>query len=192
MFSRIFVELILRNTVEGERPVGFASYREIGNDELYGVLKDMELANLVRGKSSREILLITGIYAREENTGDSEMIRDAAQQLLVEVVAKELEKNYSFALFVAERGTAAKHVVYALERQGFVRPHLADENDKRTIYLVDMHEPLMFLHNLETTTFLIGIPVSLSFGTSTRRRSALWTRSSTRITGRSKERIVSI
>ena len=143
--------LILRNTVEGERPVGFASYREIGNDELYGVLKDMELANLVRGKSSREILLITGIYAREENTGDSEMIRDAAQQLLVEVVAKELEKNYSFALFVAERGTAAKHVVYALERQGFVRPHLADENDKRTIYLVDMHEPLMFLHNLETT-----------------------------------------
>lgn len=78
-------------------------------------------------RSSREILLITGIYAREENTGDSEMIRDAAQQLLVEVVAKELEKNYSFALFVAERGTAAKAVVYALERQGFVRPHLADE-----------------------------------------------------------------
>lgn len=155
IFTRIQVEndslLILRNTVEGERPVGFASYREIGNDELYGVLKDMELANLVRGKSSREILLITGIYAREENTEDSEMIRDAAQQLLVEVVAKELEKNYSFALFVAERGTAAKHVVYALERQGFVRPHLADENDKRTIYLVDMHEPLMFLHNLETT-----------------------------------------
>ncbi len=32
-----------------------------------------------------------------------------------------------------------------------MRPHLADENDKRTIYLVDMHEPLMFLHNLETT-----------------------------------------
>mgnify|MGYP000846621390 CR=1 FL=1 len=155
ILTRIQVEndrlLLLRNTVEGERPAGFVSYREIGNDELFGVLKDMELANLVRGKSSREILLITGIYAREENTGDSEMIRDAAQQLLVEVVAKELEKNYSFALFVAERGTAAKHVVYALERQGFVRPPLADENDKRTIYLVDMHEPLMFLHNLETT-----------------------------------------
>ena len=137
--------------MEGERPVGFASYREIGNDELFGVLKDMELANLVRGKSSREILLITGIYAREENAGDSEVIRDAAQQLLVEVLAKELEKNYSFALFVAERGTTAKDVVYALERQGFIRPHLADESDKRTIYMVDMHEPLMFLHNLETT-----------------------------------------
>ena len=68
--------LLLRNTVEGERPAGFVSYREIGNDELFGVLKDMELANLVRGKSSREILLITGIYAREENAGDSEVIRD--------------------------------------------------------------------------------------------------------------------
>lgn len=53
--------LILRNTVEGERPAGFVSYREIGNEDLFGVLKDMELANLVRGKSSREILLITGI-----------------------------------------------------------------------------------------------------------------------------------
>ena len=28
---------------------------------------------------------------------------------------------------------------------------MADENDKRTIYMVDMHEPLMFLHNLDTT-----------------------------------------
>lgn len=127
------------------------SYREIGNDELFGVLKDMELANLVRGKSSREILLITGIYAREENAGDSKVIRDAPQQLLVEVLAKELEKNYSFALFVAERGTTTKEVVYALERQGFIRPQLADESDKRTVYMVDMHEPLMFLHNLETT-----------------------------------------
>mgnify|MGYP000605355928 FL=1 len=89
--------LILRNTVEGERPAGFVSYREIGNEDLFGVLKDMELANLVRGKSSREILLITGIYAREDGTGDSGVIRDAPQQLLVEVLAKELEKNYSFA-----------------------------------------------------------------------------------------------
>ena len=137
--------------MEGERPAGFVSYREIGNDELFGVLKDMELANLVRGKSSREILLITGIYAREENAGDSEVIRDAPQQLLVEVLAKELEKNYSFALFVAERGTTTKEVVYALERQGFIRPQLADESDKRTVYMVDMHEPLMFLHNLDTT-----------------------------------------
>ena len=98
------------------------SYREIGNEDLFGVLKDMELANLVRGKSSREILLITGIYAREDGTGDSGVIRDAPQQLLVEVLAKELEKNYSFALFVAERGTATKEVVYVLERQGFIRP----------------------------------------------------------------------
>ncbi len=63
--------LLLRNTVEGERPAGFVSYREIGNDDLFGVLKDMELANLVRGKSSREILLITGIYAREDDTQET-------------------------------------------------------------------------------------------------------------------------
>ena len=143
--------VILRNTVEGNRPAGFVSYREIGNEDLFSVLKDMELANLVRGKSSREILMLTGIYAREDGGGDGEVIRDAPQQLLVEVIARELEKNYSFALFVAERGTATKDVVYALERQGFIRPHMADESDRRTICMVDMHEPLMFLHNLETT-----------------------------------------
>ena len=114
-------EKILRNTVEGERPAGFVSYREIGNEDLFGVLKDMELANLVRGKSSREILLITGIYAREDGTGDSGVIRDAPQQLLVEVLAKELEKNYSFALFVAERAQRRKRSCTCWREQGFIR-----------------------------------------------------------------------
>ena len=105
--------LILRNTVEGERPVGFASYREIGNDELYGVLKRHGACESGARKEQPGDPPDHGDLRERENTGDSEMIRDAAQQLLVEVVAKELEKNYSFALFVAERGTAAKHVVRA-------------------------------------------------------------------------------
>ena len=142
--------LILRNTVEGERPAGFVSYREIGNEDLFGVLKDMELANLVRGKSSREILLITGIYAREDGTGDSGVIRDAPQQLLVEVLAKELEKT-TVSHCLSRSAAQRRKRSCTCWRQGFIRPHMADENDKRTIYMVDMHEPLMFLHNLDTT-----------------------------------------
>ncbi|MFR4783007.1 MAG: hypothetical protein ACLUAR_09075 [Pilosibacter sp.] len=85
--------LILRNTVEGERPAGFVSYREIGNEDLFGVLKDMELANLVRGKSSREILLITGIYAREDGTGDSGVIRDARSSFSLKCWRKSWRKT---------------------------------------------------------------------------------------------------
>mgnify|MGYP000535569096 FL=1 len=71
--------------------------------------------------------------------------------MLAEVITQALEKNCSFAIFAAERGTVSKEAAFALERQGFVRPELLEEGEKRVIYMVDMHEPLMLLHNLETT-----------------------------------------
>ena len=97
------------------------------------------------------MLYITGIHAREREIHDGEAIRDPAQLLLAEVITQALEKNCSFAIFAAERGTVSKEAAFALERQGFVRPELLEEGEKRVIYMVDMHEPLMLLHNLETT-----------------------------------------
>ena len=155
VLSRIGYEkdqlLILKNAAEGDRPVGFVSFRELRSEELFGVLKSMELANAVRRRTSREVLYITGIHAREREIHDGEAIRDPAQLLLAEVITQVLEKNCSFAIFAAERGTVSKEAAFALERQGFVRPELLEEGEKRVIYMVDMHEPLMLLHNLETT-----------------------------------------
>ena len=155
VLSRIGYEkdqlLILKNAAEGDRPVGFVSFRELRSEELFGVLKSMELANAVRRRTSREVLYITGIHAREREIHDGEAIRDPAQLLLAEVITQALEKNCSFAIFAAERGTVSKEAAFALERQGFVRPELLEEGEKRVIYMVDMHEPLMLLHNLETT-----------------------------------------
>ena len=131
--------------------MGFVSFRELRSEELFGVLKSMELANAVRRRTSREVLYITGIHAREREIHDCEAIRDPAQLLLAEVITQVLEKNCSFAIFAAERGTVSKEAAFALERQGFVRPELLEEGEKRVIYMVDMHEPLMLLHNLETT-----------------------------------------
>ena len=111
----------------------------------------MELANTVRRKTSREALLITGIFTKEQGVYDGETINDSAQLLLVEVITQALAKNYSYSLYVAERGITSKEVIFALERQGFVRPDIAEDHERRTIYIVDMHEPLMLLHNLETT-----------------------------------------
>lgn len=143
--------IVLRNTAESDRPVGFVSFRELKSEGLFSVLRDMELANAVRKQASQEALMITGIYTRESGIYDGEAIRDPAQLLLAEVLTQALRKNLNFAIFVAERGLTSKEVIFALERQGFVRPTMLRESDKRTIYVVDMHEPLMLLHNLETT-----------------------------------------
>ncbi|MCI8512615.1 MAG: cytidyltransferase-related domain protein [Lachnospiraceae bacterium] len=143
--------IVLRNAAERAQPVGFASYRELNSEELFGVLRNMDLANAVRRKSSREVPLITGIYVRESSIHDGEAIRDSAQLLLVEVLTQALEKNRSAAMYVAERSLTSDEVISALERQGFVRPYLADDSERRTVYVVDMHEPLLLLHNLETT-----------------------------------------
>lgn len=95
--------------------------------------------------------MITGIFTREKGTRLDNAIKDSAQQLLVEVITQALAKNYSYCLFISERGFASEKVLYALERQGFVRPQLPEDTEKRTIYIVDMHEPLLLMHNLETT-----------------------------------------
>lgn len=143
--------IVLRNSAEHDRPVGFVSYKTLCSEELFGVLRSMELANAVRRKTRREILMITGIFTKENGIYDGEAIRDSAQLLLVEVITQALAKNESYCIYVAERGITSKDVIFALERQGFVRPEIAEDSEKRTIYCVDMHEPLMLLHNLETT-----------------------------------------
>lgn len=143
--------MVLRNTVDNNRPAGFISSREVTSEGLFDVLHNVELADLVRRKTSREVLFITGIHFREERRRGAEGIRDAGQLLLGEAITQALEKNCSFAMFVSDRSFCSKDAVYALERQGFVRPPAYNENDKRTIYMVDMHEPLMLMQNLETT-----------------------------------------
>ena len=79
------------------------------------------------------------------------MIRDAAQQLLVEVVAKELRRITALRCSwqSAERRRSMSCTRWK-DRALCVRTWQT-KMTKRTIYLVDMHEPLMFLHNLETT-----------------------------------------
>ncbi len=143
--------IVLRNTVEKNRPVGFASYRELHSDGLLDVLHNLEMAGELRRRTSRQNLLITGIFDREEEIHDGTSIHDVAQLLLVEVLTQALARNESFALFVCERNLISPEVEFALERQGFVCPYQEDSGEKRAIYMVNMHEPLLLMHNLETT-----------------------------------------
>lgn len=143
--------ILLRNSAANDSLVGFATYKDIQSEELFGVLRNMELANHIRKKTSREVLMITGIFSRERSRRTGGIIKDSPQLLLTEVITQALAKNYSYCLFISEPELMSEEVIDALKRQGFTSPQLPEDSEKRAIYIVDMHEPLLLMHNLETT-----------------------------------------
>ena len=209
VLSRIGYEkdqlLILKNAAEGDRPVGFVSFRELRSEELFGVLKSMELANAVRRRTSREVLYITGIHAREREIHDGEAIRDPAQLLLAEVITQALEKNCSFAIFAAERGTVSKEAAFALERQGFVRPELLEEGEEEAVSTAQLYKANTVLSPLsgsvqelyasDAQTVSLGTPVLLlrsqeqvlQFSVSQSKRESLYVGQKVRASRRDRE-----
>lgn len=143
--------IILRNSAAHDRMVGFVTYKDLRSEDLFGVLRNMELADHVRRKTSREVLMITGIFTRERRARSGSGIKDAPQLLLTEVITQALAKNYNYALFISDAEQVSTETADALKRQGFVHPPLPEETEKRAVYIVDMHEPLLLMHNLETT-----------------------------------------
>lgn len=136
--------LVLRNLMKDNRMVGFVCFRYLGPNELFSVLRDVELAQQVRHRTSGEILMITGLYIRKDA-----LITDPSQYLLSEVIARSFPHSCSYAIYFQEHGTLAPAVESVLERQGFVR---AEEfHSQIPLYLVDMHSPLVLLKNMETT-----------------------------------------
>lgn len=136
--------LLLRNMMDGDRLVGVARFRILPSDELFDVLKSVELADQVRRHTYGEILLILGIYV-EHNP----VIYDAEQLLLTEAIARSFARRCAYALFFAGNGYCPERVVSALERQGFMKA--SKFREETPLYLVDMHAPLVLMQNLETT-----------------------------------------
>lgn len=136
--------LLLRNVMQNNRPVGFARFRHVAPEHLFESLKKAELADRVRRSTSGEVLLITGIYTRQDS-----MIQEPEQLILAETLVRSLENRCSYAVFLPEGGTCSEEVLSSVKRQGFVR---AGENEEEPpLYTVDMHEPLVLIQNLETT-----------------------------------------
>lgn len=136
--------LLLRNTVQENRLVGFAVIRYLAPEELFAVLKMVDLADLVRRHTTGEILLITGIHVERDP-----MIHDAEQLLLMEAIVRSFTHQCSYAMFFPYKGYCPGRVLSAVERQGFVRS--PEFKTDAPLYLVDMHAPLVLVQNLETT-----------------------------------------
>ncbi len=136
--------LLLRNHTDGGRLVGAARVRYLVPDQLFSVLKQVELTDMVRQHSSGELLLISGIYVERDP-----VIYDAEQLLLAEALVRSFMFHCDYALFYPEDGYCPNRVISAVLRQGFVKP--PEARRELPLYAVDMHAPLLLLSNMETT-----------------------------------------
>ena len=136
--------MILRNQMSENRPVAFARFQYLAPEELYGVLGDIRICDMIRSRTTGDVLLISGFYA-----GERPEIHDAEQLLLTELIMYSFGHRCDYAVFYPEGGVCSNRVASAMIRQGFVRPEEAPEHTY--IYVVDMHAPLMLLANMETT-----------------------------------------
>lgn len=136
--------LQLRNVMDHSRPVGFARFRYIAPEHLFEALQNADLADRVRRSTSGEVLLITGIYTRQEA-----VIQEPEQLILAETLVRSLENRCSYAVFLPDGGKCSEQVLAAVKRQGFVSA--ASAGEEQPLYIVDMHEPLVLIQNLETT-----------------------------------------
>ena len=134
--------LLLRNSEENNRLVAAARIRYLAPDRLFPVLKMIALTDMVRSRTSGEVLMISGIYV-----GQNPGIHDAEQLLLAEAIIRSFEHRCDLAIFYPD-GEVTDRVLSAVRRHGFVQ---APEAGKELLWIVDMHAPLLLLANMETT-----------------------------------------
>lgn len=136
--------LLLRNAMEGNRLIGFSVIRYIAPEALIAVLREVNLADLVRRHTFGEILLISGIYVEKDPA-----LHNAYQLLLTETIARSLACRCGFAMFFPPAGRRPKKLLAAIERQGFVKA--PEFKESAPLFFADMHAPLVLVQNLETT-----------------------------------------
>lgn len=135
--------LVLRHADSG-LPAGFARLRVVESEDLLEALGSVSLAEQVRQESAcGRLLLLSGLYvARQSGLPDPE------QWILAQALAEGLARGCNFAAFIPHLALTVG-VRRALERQGFVPAESSTAEEP--VALVDMHQPLVLLQNLETT-----------------------------------------
>ena len=136
--------ILLRNSMDNNRLAGAARIRYLASDDLFGVLKDVQLCDMVQQHTAGEVLMITGLYVDRES-----QIHDTEQLLLTEVFMRSFEHHCDYAIFLPEDSSCTERVLSAVLRQGFRKPEEAAGD--MPLYVVDMHAPLLLLANMETS-----------------------------------------
>ncbi len=136
--------LILRNMLRDNKIVGAVFYRCLEPDTVFDALGNVQIADLVRHRTSGKVLLITGLFTEPDS-----MMGDPDQFLLAEAIARSFRAGCSYSICYPSFGPIPDTAVSALRRQGY--QEATGYEDEVPVWMVDMHEPLVILKNLETT-----------------------------------------
>ena len=132
--------LLLLRGADDETLFGWVSYRTLSPAQLFSALKEPELTQRIRLQSAGPVLLITAIHTAAEFRS-----QDPAQLLLSELLARHVQEDCAYALYLPHSGLCDPETEDLLFRQGFCPVEGAP-----CLYQVDMHAPTVLIQNLET------------------------------------------
>ncbi|HWP51157.1 MAG TPA: cytidyltransferase-related domain protein [Clostridia bacterium] len=136
--------IILRDTENNERILGYLTMRIVSAINLYDALLDARLTNYVRAHTAGRILLLTGLHLiRNPNTS-----YNIGQLLLTEALSRAMAEDCGYAVYYPTSREHDSAVIDLLRRQGFV---VAEVGGDRPLLLVDMRSPVVLIQNLATT-----------------------------------------
>jgi len=128
--------MLLRTAEYGGQILALASMQYVRLTELYPILQNTAQVNLVRDLASGRILLLTGLYGKNE---------ESLQYLLTELFTQAMARDCTDTLFADLDGELSEIARITLDCQGFYQV-----GDEPTLRLVEMNSPVVFLQNVET------------------------------------------
>lgn len=136
--------IVLRETENDERFLGYLTIRIVSAIDLYDTLEDPKLTNYVREHTAGRILLLTGLHlAPAPNTS-----YNIGQLLITEALSRAMAEDCSYAVYYPANRLQDSAAIDLLRRQGFV---VAQVGGDRPLLLVDMRSPVVLIQNLATT-----------------------------------------
>lgn len=130
--KRNYKLLIIRDS-DTKKVLGFSSFYWIRQNSLYGEFKDPNISEYIRGNVKGRIILISGIYAKENNEYLIEII-------LNEVLSSSIVRDYNVAIYNNSIGHNKNLLVENhLLLQGFIKTELTHNDNP--LFLVDMNNP---------------------------------------------------
>lgn len=136
--------LVIRDSKNGNKIIGFSAFHKIGSSEVYGEFQSQYIANYVREKTAGRIIVIDGIFINP-----SKLYDNMEQIILTETLAYCLKNDFTYALYYnLMSNTNTDSVLQTLELQGFMR--INDESLNKSVYAVDMKFPICLTLNMES------------------------------------------
>ena len=138
--------VLLIDTLEHNKIIGFSLFHWIRSSALYEEFKDTRICQYVRDNSLGRMILIHCLEVKS-----TDKYKGLEQILITETLAFCLSRDYQFAIFKNILTHAASPSIYdALKLQGFVE--ISSEDSLNPTFVVDMSTPCVL--NLDTENLL--------------------------------------